>query len=320
MKYLTNINGIDVSADFGEGTIYGLLIPLLEHLSAMHSEKQTRILAMLAAPPGAGKSTLVSFLEYLAKEAIPEKSFQGVGMDGFHRRQEYLLSHTANVNGRDIPMVEIKGAPATFDLDGLRNKISEVTHGNPCKWPRYDRLLHNPVDDAITIDADIVMLEGNYLLLDMEGWRELAAYADYTISLFADQDLLRKRLIARRIATGAAKDAAEKFVDFSDMANVKLCLEKTKSADLELEVTRNSITRHQMEYKDYIGSVEFSEKDGLFFGKVQGIRSLISYEGATASELIEDFHGAVDDYLALCEEEGEQPEIAYKGSLNVRLG
>ena len=74
-----------------------------------------------------------------------------------------------------------------------------------------------------------------------------------------------------------------------------------------------------MEYKGYIGSVEFSEPDGLFFGKVQGIRSLISYEGSTAAELVADFHGAVDDYLALCEEEGTKPEIAYKGSLNVRF-
>jgi predicted HicB family RNase H-like nuclease len=74
-----------------------------------------------------------------------------------------------------------------------------------------------------------------------------------------------------------------------------------------------------MEYKGYIGSVEFSESDKLFYGKVQGIRSLISYEGSTAAELIADFHGAVDDYLTLCEEEGTKPEIAYKGSLNVRF-
>lgn len=74
-----------------------------------------------------------------------------------------------------------------------------------------------------------------------------------------------------------------------------------------------------MEYKGYIGSVEFSESDGLFFGKVQGIRSLISYEGSNASDLVSDFHGAIDDYLALCEEEGTKPEIAYKGSLNVRF-
>ena len=74
-----------------------------------------------------------------------------------------------------------------------------------------------------------------------------------------------------------------------------------------------------IEYKGYVGSVEFSESDGVFFGKVQGIRSLISYEGTSATELINDFHGAVDDYLALCEEEGSSPEIAYKGSFNVRI-
>ena len=74
-----------------------------------------------------------------------------------------------------------------------------------------------------------------------------------------------------------------------------------------------------MVYKGYIGSVEFSESDELFFGKVLGIRSLISYEGTTAKELISDFHGAVDDYLALCEAEGIKPETAYKGSLNIRF-
>ena len=75
-----------------------------------------------------------------------------------------------------------------------------------------------------------------------------------------------------------------------------------------------------MEYRGYVGSVEFSESDGVFYGKVQGIRSLISYEGTTARELVDDLHGAVDDYLAACEAEGTAPELAYKGSLNVRLG
>ena len=48
-----------------------------------------------------------------------------------------------------------------------------------------------------------------------------------------------------------------------------------------------------MQYKGYVGSVEFSEADGLFFGKVLGIRALISYEGTNAAELVADFHGAV---------------------------
>ena len=71
--------------------------------------------------------------------------------------------------------------------------------------------------------------------------------------------------------------------------------------------------KNTMEYKGYIGSVEFSEADGIFFCKVMGIRSLISYEGT------DDFHGAVDDYLELCLEQGKAPEKAYKGSFNVRV-
>lgn len=74
-----------------------------------------------------------------------------------------------------------------------------------------------------------------------------------------------------------------------------------------------------MEYKGYIGSVEFSEEDALFYGRVLGIRALISYEGENAHDLIEGFHTAVDDYLSLCESTGKEPEKAYKGSFNVRI-
>lgn len=77
--------------------------------------------------------------------------------------------------------------------------------------------------------------------------------------------------------------------------------------------------KNTMEYRGYIGSVEFSEVDGVFCGKVQGVRALISYEGTNVEELVEDFHGAVDDYLILCEEEGIEPEKYYKGSFNVRI-
>lgn len=74
-----------------------------------------------------------------------------------------------------------------------------------------------------------------------------------------------------------------------------------------------------IEYKGYVGSVEFSEEDGVFFGKVQGIRALLSYEGTTAKELISDFHGVIDDYLAVSEFQGAEPEKAYKGSFNIRI-
>ncbi len=74
-----------------------------------------------------------------------------------------------------------------------------------------------------------------------------------------------------------------------------------------------------MDYKGYTGSVEFSPEDRLFFGKVLGIQALISYEGTSADELVEDFQGAVDDYLSLCAAQDIAPEKPYKGSFNVRI-
>lgn len=70
-----------------------------------------------------------------------------------------------------------------------------------------------------------------------------------------------------------------------------------------------------IQYKGYVGSVEFSEEDGIFFGKVMGIRSLISYEGESAKELLNDFHDAVDTYLEHCKEEGKNQSLLLKAVL-----
>ena len=77
--------------------------------------------------------------------------------------------------------------------------------------------------------------------------------------------------------------------------------------------------KNTMEYKGYTGSVEFSAEDKVFFGKVLGIRALLSYEGSNAEELLDDFRGVVDEYLAHCSEHGVEPEKSYKGSFNVRI-
>ena len=133
-------------------------------------------------------------------------------------------------------MVKIKGAPITFDLEKLTERVKKVAAGEVCGWPIYDRLLHNPVEDAITVDGGIVLLEGNYLLLDEEGWRDLRQYADYTIMIRADEKMLRERLVRRRMQTGVPEKEAGEFVDYSDMVNVRTCLARSASADLTLQI------------------------------------------------------------------------------------
>ncbi len=68
-----------------------------------------------------------------------------------------------------------------------------------------------------------------------------------------------------------------------------------------------------MNYKGYIGSIEVSEEDNCLFGKVLALPNdtMISYDGQTVAELREDFHGAVDDYLAMCKAEGIEPRLCY---------
>ncbi|SFB73562.1 nucleoside/nucleotide kinase family protein [Butyrivibrio sp. YAB3001] len=236
MEHNVNINGIEVNAYYSEDTINNIFLPLLSKITALQKEKDRRILALLAAPPGAGKSTLVSFLERLSKESHDFTELQAIGMDGFHRRQEYLLSHNTIRDGKEIPMVDIKGAPETFDLELLQSRIKDVISKEKVGWPTYDRHLHNPIENAITVEKDIVLLEGNYLLLDMDGWRDLKDFADFTISITAPEDFLRARLVERKIKSGNTQQKAEQFVDFSDIANVKLCLEKTMKADLALQL------------------------------------------------------------------------------------
>lgn len=75
-----------------------------------------------------------------------------------------------------------------------------------------------------------------------------------------------------------------------------------------------------LEYKGYFGSVRFSDEDETFHGRIEFIRDLVTYEGLDAKGLKRAFREAVDDYLAMCEEEGRKPDTPLKGSFNVRTG
>ncbi len=74
-----------------------------------------------------------------------------------------------------------------------------------------------------------------------------------------------------------------------------------------------------LKYKGFIGSVDFSEEDNVFFGKIEGIDGLVNYEGSSVDELKSAFHEAVNDYLVYCKEEGIVPHKSYSGMLNIRI-
>lgn len=74
-----------------------------------------------------------------------------------------------------------------------------------------------------------------------------------------------------------------------------------------------------LNYKDYYGTVNISEEDNVLYGKVIGIKGLLSYEGETVEELKQDFHNVVDEYIADYKRNNIKPQVSYKGTFNVRI-
>ena len=74
-----------------------------------------------------------------------------------------------------------------------------------------------------------------------------------------------------------------------------------------------------IKYRDYMGSVHFNAEDEIFFGKIEGIDDLITFEGKSVEELKQAFQEAVEDYLDTCKRYNKEAEKSYKGSFNVRI-
>ena len=75
-----------------------------------------------------------------------------------------------------------------------------------------------------------------------------------------------------------------------------------------------------MEYKGYLGSVHYSDEDECFYGKIEHIRDLISYEGQDVASIKKSFEDSVEDYLKTCKVKNKTPDKPFKGSFNVRTG
>ncbi len=77
--------------------------------------------------------------------------------------------------------------------------------------------------------------------------------------------------------------------------------------------------KNYLEFKGYIGTVDFSAEDKIFYGKIQGIKDLVTFEGTSVDELSAVFEDSVNDYLETCKALNKSPDKVFKGSFNVRV-
>lgn len=230
-EYRFGVNGFEVEVHYTDTAIETVFLPILQTLTALQGKLKRRTIVFLAGPPGAGKSTLAAFLEYLSRHTPGLTPVQALGMDGFHYPQAYISAHTVLREGREIPMQSIKGAPESFNAVKLAEKLDQVSLEN-VRWPVYDRRMHDVMEDQIEVTADILLVEGNWLLLDELPWQNMQC--DYSVFIGANASLLRKRLISRKIRGGLDSLAAEAYYDACDGPNILRCMEHSRPASLTL--------------------------------------------------------------------------------------
>lgn len=229
MKVKLNINGLSTEAYFDDAEIDNIHKPLLKRLAEKQEKLQRRMVVFLAAPPGTGKSTLVSFWEYLARQETDLPAIQALPMDGFHHYNTFLAENN---------LKQFKGAPRTFDVHKLFQKL-QALHRPACYWPQYDRNLHDPVEDAIQVEAPLVIVEGNWLLLNQPEWQPLRALCDFSIFIEASPEMLSERLICRKMRGGLTREQATTFFHTTDGPNVLNVLENSQPADMNMVMNEN---------------------------------------------------------------------------------
>lgn len=231
LTYNMEVNGLWQEVKFSEAAIEEIFMPFLRELTDLKMTMDRKIIAYLVAPPGAGKSTLAKFLEQLSRERSNEVDIiRALPMDGYHYTAAYMNITTIERDGEKVLMRDVKGAPETFDIDLLVDKIREARQDGT-NWNIYDRNIHDVLPDYWSVEEDILLIEGNYLLLKEAGWTNVRVLADYSVFIDAEPELLRERLINRKIAGGKSREEAEKFYNFSDAKNVERVLKNSARAD-----------------------------------------------------------------------------------------
>ncbi|HBS25329.1 MULTISPECIES: nucleoside triphosphate hydrolase [Thalassospira] len=200
------------------------MTPDIDILTAMIRDRQIgdrRLLVAIAGAPASGKSTLSERLHHHL--GGDEAGAVVVPMDGYHFDDAILYARG---------LLPRKGAPETFDTGGFKRTLEAIrTDDDDVYVPVFDRHLELSRGSARCVSRShrIVLVEGNYLLLNQSPWNQLASLFDLTLFIDTPLAVLEKRLFQRWLDHGHDQPSARQKALDNDIPNARTVAEYSKS-------------------------------------------------------------------------------------------
>jgi pantothenate kinase len=178
-----------------------------------YANNTSRTIIGIVGKPGGGKSTLSKYL----LKGMDQSLVSVVPMDGFHLSNKVL---------KDLGRSDRKGAQDTFDVKGFKTLIERIKLDslNPVYYPIFDRAIEESIaaQGVVYPSTRVVIVEGNYLMHDKDGWEEISPLLDQSWYAYLDEDIRISRLISRHIAFGKDPESAKAWAKGSDQVNAEL--------------------------------------------------------------------------------------------------